>query len=126
MTSNSARSVGTCRAEDCEGTLEKHPIKKYVWCRRCGWVVTDYIEDMTTNARRSAPRTPAERQAYLRRIRVESFDHDRYDKSGYMRLAGGYRDAYIAARGDAEEYAIDQYDDVSDGLWTPHDRSAAD
>ncbi|MDB9247434.1 hypothetical protein PN419_00235 [Halorubrum ezzemoulense] len=61
-----------------------------------------------------------------RRLREErlSYERDTYENSGRTRALGGYRQAYFSWN-TGPEYAIDMYDDVTDGLWTPHKRDWA-
>jgi len=47
-------------------------------------------------------------------------DRDTYD-SGAARLIGGYQYAYYSWV-NGPEYAIDAYDDVTEGLFIPHER----
>lgn len=54
------------------------------------------------------------------------YSRDEYANSGHARLFGGYTRAYRAAQTGEREYAIDMYDAVTEGLWTPHARPNAD
>lgn len=51
-------------------------------------------------------------------------EHDEYENSDRRRCHGGYRRAYLS-RNTGPEYAIDAYDDHTDGLLTPHKRDWA-
>lgn len=65
------------------------------------------------------PTSRAQKQRRRREERHSYDDREEYD-GGRIRLYGGYKRAYLSENG--RQYAIDAYDDVTDGLWTPHDR----
>jgi len=80
-------------------------------CDSCHAVLS--AREPTSTARKQTARRE-ERQQYDRDA------YDTYDHSNRMRLHGGYEHAYYAWNG--REYALDTYDEVTDGLWTPHKR----
>lgn len=67
-------------------------------------------------------KSKADRQRVRRERRQSYDDRDEYEHSGRARLFGGYERAYYSWVTD-REYAIDQYDEVTENLWTPHNRA---
>lgn len=69
-----------------------------------------------------SPSTPrAVKQRWRRERRLSRPDHKEYD-SGTTRLVGGYQRAYYSWR-TGPEYAIDEYGEIDDGLYVPHERN---
>jgi hypothetical protein len=60
---------------------------------------------------------------HVPRVRGPDYRRGRYEYSGYVRLVGGYTFAYFADEDGDRQYTLDTYDDITTGLWTPHQRA---
>ena len=99
------------RCPHCErGLLVRNEPKGELVCTNCFTTTLGVDTDPPAQYQHGA----AERSA--------SYDRDTYEHSGFARLVGGYKHAYVSDITDDREYALDTYGEITDGLWTPHKR----
>jgi len=110
------RARGECPREGCEGTRWEHDVENEVVCDSCYTVLSERHERATRDLTEDGTQGPA---APRHEVPGEDMPLSRRETKP---LFGGYTRAFYSFVTD-KEYALDTYDEVTDGLWTPHLRS---